>query len=503
MFLRVLSAVAGPWRAGAFLSVAALAALFQAAPAADDAPLDVGDRRQLFLDDRFIAESANIVLRMNPAQKLGLVLDAQGNRLQGHVSRVVEDGGKIRLYIGADGLAVYESDDGVRFANTGHTIPGGRFPTLFLDPHDADPARRYKLFWIEFDMPFDPEKHGVYAAHSADGLAFTPDGRVLPYFTDNPCIVWWDPRIGKYVVYTRALEASSENQRRVARIETDDPLKPWPHTRAAEDGMWLTPRNAQVVLAADGEDDPHSDIYYNAATLYPWAQDAYLMFTAQFRHFHPDRQPFIRPRTPGQWEDYGLLEIQLAVSRDGIAWRRPDRSPYFPMGQADEWDRWYATMGPGIARRGGWLYQYYTSSGRTHDSVVLRPEYDGVPEELGGVGVVRQRLDGFFSADADHTGGWLTTPVLRFTGNRLLLNADSGGMGTVFVELRGADNAPLPGFTLADCEEIGGNFTAQTVYWRGSPDVSALAGRPVRIHFKMTRAKLYALQFTGEPAPQP
>ena len=51
VFLRVLSAVAGPWRAGAFLSVAALAALFQAAPAADDAPLDVGDRRQLFLDD--------------------------------------------------------------------------------------------------------------------------------------------------------------------------------------------------------------------------------------------------------------------------------------------------------------------------------------------------------------------------------------------------------------------------------------------------------------------
>ena len=31
-------------------------------------------------------------------------------------------------------------------------------------------------------------------------------------------------------------------------------------------------------------------------------------------------------------------------------------------------------------------------------------------------------------------------------------------MGTVFVELRNADGTPIPGYTLADCEEIGGNF---------------------------------------------
>ena len=87
-----------------------------------------------------------------------------------------------------------------------------------------------------------------------------------------------------------------------------------------------------VVLAADNQDDPFSDIYYNAATIYPWADDVYLMFTAPFRHFSPKRQPFLRPREPGQWEDYGLLEVQLAVSRDGVNWSGRAASRIFPPG---------------------------------------------------------------------------------------------------------------------------------------------------------------------------
>ena len=69
--------------------------------------------------------------------------------------------------------------------------------------------------------------------------------------------------------------------------------------------MFASTENLQVVLKADDEIEPHSDLYYNAATIYPEAEDAYLMFTSPFRHFAPDRQPFIRPRQPGQWEDMG------------------------------------------------------------------------------------------------------------------------------------------------------------------------------------------------------
>ena len=75
----------------------------------------------------------------------------------------------------------------------------------------------------------------MFASYSADGVNFTEVGRVLPFFTDNPTIVHWDERIGKYVIYTRAFDYDSENQRRIGRIETDDPLQPWPYNKTDND----------------------------------------------------------------------------------------------------------------------------------------------------------------------------------------------------------------------------------------------------------------------------
>lgn len=460
-------------------------------------PIDVADQKQLFIDRKFIAESDRVELRMNPAQKLGLIVDGEGKPFQGHVSRVIEDQGKVRIYLGADSVEILESADGTHFQRTGVRIGQGTFSTIFVDPHDQ-PERRYKLFHQEFAEPFDPTKHGVFASYSSDGVNFTKVGRVLPFFTDNPTIVQWDARRGKYVIFTRAFDYNSEKQRRIGRIETDDPLKPWPYTKTDHDRMFMGLDNVDVVLSPDAEDDPHSDIYYNAASIYSWAADTQLMFTAQFRHFSPNRNPFIRPRVPGQWEDFGMLEVQVAVSRDGIHWDRPSREPYFPTGLADEWDRWYAVMGPGIIRRGNYLYQYYNSSGRLHDSVVLRPEYDDSAKQVGGVGIVRQRLDGFVSADADQRGGDLRTPPIAFKGKYLRLNIDTGSMGTAFVEIQDEEGKQIPGFSLTECEEIGGNFIDQRVYWKGNGDLSALAGKPIRLHIKLKRAKLYAFQFTSD-----
>ncbi len=456
--------------------------------------IDVSNQKQVFIDERFIAQSDGVELHVNPAQKLGLLRDERGEPFQGHVSRVIEVDGKVHLYLGADGVEVLESDDGLQFRRTGTKLPG-LFPTIFLDPHEPDPEKRYKLFHLKFELPFDSQKHGVYASCSSDGVQFGDATQVLPFFTDNPPIVHWDERIGKYVIFTRAFSYDSENQRRVGRIETDDPLQPWPYQMTDQDRMFLSTENVQVVFAADEEDDPHSDMYYNASAIYPWAEDVYFMFPSHFRHFSPQRNPYIRPRESGHWEDFGMLEVQMAVSRDGVKWSRPNREPYFPTGLADEWDRWYAVMGPGMVRRGNWIYQYYNSSGRLHDSVILRAEYDDSAKQLGGVGVVRQRLDGFVSADVNHKGGWLQTPTIVFRGDELRLNVDTGAAGTAFVELQDADGTPIPGYTLADCEEIGGNFIDQRVYWKGSTDVSSLAGQPVRIFFTMKRAKLYAFQF--------
>jgi hypothetical protein len=105
------------------------------------------------------------------------------------------------------------------------------------------------------------------------------------------------------------------------------------------------------------------------------------------------------------------------------------------------------------------------------------------------------RLDGFVSADFDYAGGTLITPPLRFEGSRLELNLDTGAGGVARVEILDEGGAPISGFTLKEADQLNTNDTRTVVTWRNSSDVSALAGKAVRLHLRMRSAKLYAFQF--------
>jgi len=94
-------------------------------------------------------------------------------------------------------------------------------------------------------------------------------------------------------------------------------------------------------------------------------------------------------------------------------------------------------------------------------------------------------------------GGQFDTPLLRFQGERLVLNINCGGMGEAWVEIQDEEGRPVPGFEMDRCDPIDRNFVAYPVTWRNDPDVSSLQGRWVRLRFRMRLAKLYAFQFTG------
>jgi len=109
-----------------------------------------------------------------------------------------------------------------------------------------------------------------------------------------------------------------------------------------------------------------------------------------------------------------------------------------------------------------------------------------------------QRLDGFVSADAAYDGGQLTTLPMVFEGKHLFLNVDTGALGSVRVELQDGEGRIIPGFGQDDCASINGNYVERLVNWKGKDDLSALAGRVVRLRFIMRSTKLYAFQFVGE-----
>jgi hypothetical protein len=67
------------------------------------------------------------------------------------------------------------------------------------------------------------------------------------------------------------------------------------------------------------------------------------------------------------------------------------------------------------------------------------------------------------------------------------------------VEIQDEIGIPVPGFALTEADII---HTANTINrvasWQGRTDVSALAGRTVRLRFVMRDTDLYAFQFRGK-----
>ncbi len=61
--------------------------------------------------------------------------------------------------------------------------------------------------------------------------------------------------------------------------------------------------------------------------------------------------------------------------------------------------------------------------------------------------------------------------------------------------MQDAAGTPLEGFGLDDCSVIFGDELEREVRWKGGPDVSSLAGRPVRLRFALKDADLFALRF--------
>ncbi|HWB55141.1 MAG TPA: LamG domain-containing protein [Tepidisphaeraceae bacterium] len=497
--------------------------------------IDVHSRRELFIDHRFIESSQNVRLVQNAPEHVLFdfpTLPGEAPLAPNNIVYLKEEK-KWRMYyasLGKSSTHYMESTDGLHWARpTGdntvvygekHT-PLGIMTGIMLDSRD-EPGRRFKAFQDIYSD--DANVRGVYAYYSADGIHFTQAGRVLPMCAEMAVIPLYDARIGKYVVFMRVMNVRGgdkmiqgnqfvyhpdgsvdaveqgtlvkpgyENIRAIGRIETDNLLKPWPYNHSADPTLYTTAENIPMVLCADPEDG-FVDFYQIQTWHYPFADDVYLAFPSAFRHMHPSREP-----DRYRYDDAnGLVEMQLATSRDGIHWNRQQRQAYVSMGLTDQPDRWLNAMGVGGVRNGDWIYQYYWSPALMHDGVLLRP--DAYPN-LGGHGgklfALRQRLDGFVSADTDYHGGWLLTPPIVFSGRRLLLNQNCNATGTIYVELRDANNVPIPGYSLGECEEVAGNDTGWEIRWRDhEADVSALAGKPVRIYFQMRSAKLYAFEFS-------
>ncbi len=494
--------------------------------AADPTPLHLATRKHLFIDAALLADTGDATFTVNPPRRAERVIDNIKGTFRKHLTVVESDDGVIRIYNSREGdhLAVYTSTDGVYFDRpdqgrgeiNGHrniVIPDmvGGLGNPFWDPQ-APPGERWKYLT-------DYQRRGLYLYTSADGYNWTRRRNiVLPFRSGTQSSTYYDDQRQVYMAYHRSgifHTPGGVTQRSSVVTEHEDlrvtqPFKPLTQREYLDlraeyplrdplpwwvDNGPLTPGGFGMeyphVFDPTPEDPVGTDFYLTKAMKYPYAPDTYLAFPVGYFHYYGDGP---EARTVLGLEERGLgsgpLESQIAVSRDGLDWKRHPEPAYVGIGRHQGRDVVTAYIGHGMIRRGEELWQYYFGETHYHSPHTQDPDGRGVYRLV-------QRLDGFISLDSPY--GHETTVVTRpltFEGDRLQLNVDTDAVGYLQVGFLDEQGQPIEGYTVDDCVYVNGDFIAKEVDWlEAGADVSPLAGRTVQVVFRMRGAKLYAMQF--------
>ena len=443
--------------------------------AAPDPPgaADIGGQRELFVDDMLIERrtGAEFVMHRPEARDVAIVCDQPW---EGNISAyytLFADGDIFRMYYrGAHWdeqakrsthpeFACYaERRDGITWVKPElglHEFAGSKANNIILtgagthnftpfrdSRPDCPPQSRYKAL--------AGDGKGLLAWHSPDGIRWSliSDKPVITNGAfDSQNLAFWDSATHRYRAYWRYFEAGGGV--RAIRTASSTDFRTW------QDEADLSYEKA-----------PPEHLYTNAVMPYFRAPQLYLGFPTRFQ---PKNQQ---------------VEPVLMTSRDGIRFRRwpepliPIDAPQDRNGNRSN----YMTSG---------LLQLPSEPGLL--SVYATEAYYAGPGSR-----VRRfvfRTDGFVSLSSKLLPGDVLTKPIRFSGQSLQLNFRTAAAGRLRVELQSEDGRPLPGLSLADCEDLQGDEIARIVTWKSGKTPANAAGQPVRLRFQLKDADVYSMKF--------
>jgi hypothetical protein len=452
-------------------------------------PIDLGTRRELFVDPFLVDRLNGVALTLERPRDEGIVLrfDKPWEGAFCGYATVLHDGPRFRLYYrglpasgrdgsGAEVTCYAESPDGITWtkpdlglfdvngSRANNVVLAGQVPFShnfcpMLDPRpDVPPGERYKAL-------AGTGRSGLVAFVSADGVRWRKlrDQAVITKGAfDSQNVPFWSEHERCYVCYFRVFE---KKVRRIARTTSKDFVH------------WTEP-----VLMGYG-DRRIEHLYTNQTSPYFRAPHLYVGIAARF---FPGRQVLTAEQAkaihvdPDYFKD--CSDGVLLTTRGGARYDRTFMEGFLNPGIGPE--NWVS--------RTNYPALNVVQTGPHEMSFYANQNYGQPTSHLHRYAL---RLDGLAAAVAPYAGGELRTKPLTFTGKELVLNFATSAAGGIKVEIQDAAGKPLPGFTVAEAVETIGNEIERGVRWQGGSDVGALAGKPVRLRFVMHDARLYALQF--------
>ncbi len=307
---------------------------------------------------------------------------------------------------------------------------------------------------------------------SPDRIHWKRTDKILADFPmDGGLSARYDEKSGHYYAYCRIQGVPQEQFDLIGSGVPEDGIfhRAIGLTRTKDFNHWPAPK---LLLFPDGQDEPDLSFYGGDYFPYPGRDDLHCMLVQAYHHA----------------TDH--VDSQLAISRDGLIWQRPERKPIIPVGGPGAPDAAMVySWGSGIAELpdGTWgsLYGGHTSlhnSPQRGEAVLQWARWQ--PHRFCGI-----------EADVE---GRFTLPTVVRTASQLRLNYRCRPGGWIKVEiLRNIpsrihpDVDPVAGLTFAESDLLQGDSLDQTVTWNGNSDLSEV-GEMLAIRIRMFQAKIFA-----------
>ncbi len=485
-------------------------------------PIDLGSRRELFVDEFLIAQKSGLELRLHsPTPKeIVMVRDAPWEGSGSDFERLIRDGDIIRMYYMAAELTNADatkmrSDPGgtsprVTYACYAESKDGIHWVKPALGLFDFHGSKQNNIVWAQPKLDnFTPFKDanpdcppaerykavmagtgGLFALKSADGVHWSLLS-AKPIITrgkfDTQNNAFWDPLRKQYWCYVRDFHAPGGERTNNTRAGVRDIQV----STSIDFREWSEPRTLRY------GDTPDEALYINVIEPYPRAPHLFVGFPARY----VDR-PFSSAALqslPDPAHRRGRMKFSArygTVVTDGLFMTSRD---------GENFHRWSeAFVRPGPQRRDNWVY----GDGFVGLGLLETPAEDPTADPELSLYIHENhwkqpnrlrrhtlRMDGFVSLSAGQNPGEFVSKPLTFSGRTLTLNFATSAAGGIRVELLGANGQPLPGFSLAECDELFGDTISRTVTWADRDDLSALAGRHLQLRMVLSDADLYSLKF--------
>ncbi len=459
-------------------------------------PIDIGSRRELFVDEHLIGSMEGVRLELQRPQSAGKVLafDAPWEGNTSLYVTVFEDEGfkdevRYRMYYRGSTHPDYVIQSMVRpdepvpkehpqltaYAESRDGITWTR-PALGL--YEFNGSKQNSIVWMgEGGHNFAPFKDTNPAAPASERYKALAGGPLLalksaegihwekiqdePVITDGKFdsqnVAFWDEVRRHYVAVYRDFRHGV----RTIKTATSKDFIHW------TPGEW-----------ADYGDAPPEHLYTNATVPYFRAPHLYLSFPKRFMPF--------RTKVDDD-KNNGLSDGVFMSSRDGVHWHRFLEGFIRPGRDERNWVHRTNAVSRGIIATAPDEISLYVARNYTYPTAHIER--------------MTLRTDGFVSVNAGYPGGELLTKPVVFEGTRLYLNYATSGAGSIRIEFQNKKGQALPGFSLEDSPVLYGDEIDGEVLWprpgtrTDRTPLQRVAGQAVKIRFVMRDADLYSFRF--------